>query len=107
MTFIGANLDTILRILDVLVFPALLGASGFVYAMLLRLRRLELRVGEIESSVASAPSRDEFHQLNISITEMRRDIEHLSSQFEAQGKVMDGLSKGIGRLNDYLLNKKD
>lgn len=98
------TIDIILRIVQIVVLPIV----GWLIKLLHDLRRdsaaLELRVGQIETCLASVPSESALHELALSITGLRGDLKVAVEKIDGLGKVVSRVEQVVGRHEDYLLN---
>lgn len=56
------------------------------------------RVSDLESAIRNQPTKDDFHKLEMAITEMNGKVATVSTELAAVGRIAK-------RIDDFLLNK--
>ena len=68
-----------------------------------RLGRHEQRIQAAEQSLQQIPSRDDLHNLALSISEMRGDVREMRASMQGQGAIMARLGEVVSRQEEHLM----
>jgi hypothetical protein len=74
-------------------------------AMSVTLGALELRIGSVETKQASLPSKDDMHELELTMSKLSGDIATMNEKLSGHVQIMTRLEATVSRHEDHLLKK--
>lgn len=96
--------EFVLRIVQVLVLPLM----GWLGKIVLDLRRevteLRGRVQTNEDRLKELPGNEDWHNLALSIEEMRGDVKRVDAKIDGVDRVIGKMDRVLDRQEDYLLH---
>ncbi|EEW60094.1 DUF2730 domain-containing protein [Epibacterium sp. DP7N7-1] len=70
-----------------------------------RMDRQEGRIARVEQSVQSLPSKDDLHQIELTLANVAGTMQRMEAVMEGNQKIMSRLETVVTRHEDHLLNK--
>ncbi|WP_315900651.1 DUF2730 family protein [Mameliella alba] len=71
-----------------------------------RMDRHEIRIARLEQTVSGLPSKDDVHNIQLSIAEMTGSLGRMEAVMEGNAKIMQRLETIVSRHEDHLLNDR-
>ena len=69
-----------------------------------RMDRIDGRLASVEQTLRAMPSRDDLHQLHLTVKEMQGDLKTMNAVMEGNNKIMGRLEVIVGRHENHLLD---
>lgn len=69
-----------------------------------RLDSHELRLASIENTLGGVPGREDMHNLQIALTEMKGEIREMRATMKGNNEIMRRVETIVGRHEDHLLD---
>lgn len=69
-----------------------------------RMDRQDARLASIEQTLRGLPAKQDMHDLQISITELKGDLKTMSAVIEGRNRLMERLETIVERHEDHLLD---
>lgn len=74
-------------------------------AMSVTLGALEHRIGSVETKQAALPSKDDMHELELTMSKLSGDIATMNEKLSGHVQIMTRLEATVSRHEDHLLKK--
>ncbi|MDO9639670.1 MAG: DUF2730 family protein [Pseudotabrizicola sp.] len=68
-----------------------------------RLDRMDQRVASVEQTLRSMPGKDDIHQVQLALSDMRGDLKNMQTSMDGNMKIMQRLETIVIRHEDHLL----
>lgn len=69
-----------------------------------RMDRLDARMASVEQTLRAMPTRDDLHQLHLTVKEMQGELKTMNAVMEGNTKIMGRLEVIVGRHENHLLD---
>ncbi|QFQ88253.1 DUF2730 family protein [Paracoccus kondratievae] len=69
-----------------------------------RMDRLDARLASVEQTLRAQPSKEDLHQLHLTIKEMQGEMKTMNAIMEGNNKIMARLETIVARHEDHLLD---
>jgi hypothetical protein len=71
-----------------------------------RMTSLDRRLAVLEMTIQSLPARQDFHQLDLGMSEMRGDMRALMAKLEGQSEIMKRIEAMVSRHEEHLMDDR-
>lgn len=81
-------------------------AASKVDALAARVDTLEQRIGTIEGAVNHLPTREDTHQLALSLADMRGDVRGVAARLEGMEKLIAATGRKVELIDEHLQGRQ-
>jgi hypothetical protein len=104
MTLTYETADIVLRLLQILVLPAMIWVLRSFTLINKEIAALRERLSTAEARLNDVPSGNELHDISLSVVGLRGDIKGLDERLTGVDRLVERMERIVSRQETYLLN---